>query len=38
MSNMRRFQILAMYVVVVMLALGLSIGIAFFIRSAAAGR
>jgi len=33
---MRRFQILAMYVVLVTMVLGLSIGIAFFIRSATA--
>jgi hypothetical protein len=30
---MRRFQILALYVLAVTLALGLSIGAAFFIRS-----
>jgi hypothetical protein len=34
---MRRFQILMIYVLVVIGALGLSIGTAFFIRSATAG-
>ena len=33
---MRRFQVLVIYVVVVTLALGLSIGAAIFIRSAPA--
>jgi len=36
-SNMRRFQILTIYVLVVIGALALSIGTAFFIRSAMAG-
>jgi hypothetical protein len=34
---MRRFQVLTIYMLVVIGALGLSIGTAFFIRSAIAG-
>jgi hypothetical protein len=34
---MRRFQILTIYVLVLIVALGLSIGTAFFIRTSMAG-